>query len=279
MGKNKTDSYRTNEVKSYLIPFQELPRPVFWFNDELLAGTWSGVHTHEKWGELAFMKSGYMVICTDCGNYLVPPRRAVWIPPGQAHEWYLPQPSVDCALFIMPGMLPDDKRFGHVHAMEVTSLVRELIHALAIQHHEYVDGPVSRMVQVLLDQIPLLPVVDFPSVMPQDHRLVELSTQLINEPDSQTTIREWCAQLGMSERTLARQFQRQTGESVGRWRQQIRMHHALERLEAGDNVTAVALNCGYQSISSFIAVFKKVFGQTPGQLLSPRRKEKKPRLS
>lgn len=272
MGRKKADSYRTTEVKNYLIPFSELPRPVFWFNDELMAGTWSGTHVHRQWGELAFMKSGYMVICTECGNYLVPPRRAVWIPPGHVHEWYIPQPSVDRGLYIMPDMLPDDERFNRVHAVEVTPLVRELINELATQRHEYVDGPVSRMVQVLLDQIPLLPVVDFPSVMPQDHRLVELSTQLINEPDSQTTIREWCRQLGMSERTLARQFQRQTGESVGRWRQQIRMRHALERLEAGDNVTAVALNCGYHSVSSFIAVFKKVFKQTPGELLKPRKK-------
>lgn len=274
MKKKKTDSYRTNEVKSYLIPFNDLPRPVFWFNDELLAGTWSGIHVHEKWGELAFMRSGYMVICTEFSNYLVPPQRAVWIPPGHAHEWYTPRPSVDCGLYIMPGMLPDDERFGRVHAMEVTFLVRELIHALSTQRHEYVKGPVSRMVHVLLDQIALLPVVDFPSVMPQDHRLVELSTQLIDEPDSQTTIREWCTRLGMSERTLARQFQRQTGESVGRWRQQVRMRHALECLEAGENVTAVALNCGYQSVSSFIAVFKKVFGQTPGQLLQAQRKER-----
>lgn len=78
--------------------------------------------------------------------------------------------------------------------------------------------------------------------MPRDRRLVALCTALLNEPDSPETIREWCTRLGMSERTLARLFQRQTGESFGRWRQRIRLHHARAQLEAGESVTAVALN-------------------------------------
>ena len=51
-------SYRLTEVKSYNVPFVRLPRPVFWFNDPFEAGTWSDLHRHEHWGELAFMRSG-----------------------------------------------------------------------------------------------------------------------------------------------------------------------------------------------------------------------------
>ena len=68
------------------------------------------------------------------------------------------------------------------------------------------------------------------------------------------------------ESTVTSLFQRQTGESFGRWRQRIRLHHARAQLEAGESVTAVALNCGYASVSAFIAAFKKLFGRTPGQL-------------
>lgn len=65
-------SYRLTEVKSYNVPFVRLPRPVFWFNDPFEAGTWSDLHLHEHWGELAFMRSGYMVLCT---NSATMPRR------------------------------------------------------------------------------------------------------------------------------------------------------------------------------------------------------------
>lgn len=260
-------THRINEVKSYLLPFEELPRPLFWFNDPFDGGTWSDVHAHEHWGELAFMRSGYMVVCTELGNYLATSTRAVWIPPGLTHEWYLPEPSVDNALYIMPHAVGANPLFQRYHAIEISPLVREVIFALASQPHEYdEDGPVSRLVAVLLDQLPLLPEVGFPLPMPRDRRLVALCTALLNEPDSPETIREWCSRLGMSERTLARLFQRQTGESFGRWRQRIRLHHARGQLEAGESVTAVALNCGYVSVSAFIAAFKKLFGRTPGQV-------------
>ncbi len=162
-------SYRLTEVKSYNVPFVRLPRPVFWFNDPFEAGTWSDLHLHEHWGELAFMRSGYMVICTELGNYAAPPQRAVWIPPGLTHEWYIPEPSVDNALYIMPHVLPPGPRFQRYHAMEISPLVRELIHALAPQPCDYEEpGPVARMVSVLLDQLPLLPEVGFPLPMPRD---------------------------------------------------------------------------------------------------------------
>ena len=224
--------HRTLEVKSYLLPFNELPRPVFWFHDRFEAGTWSGLHSHDTWGELAFMKAGHMVVCTEQGNFLVPPQRAVWLPAGTAHEWYLPQPSVDCGLFIRPDVLRGE-RFNRLHAMEVTPLLRELIHTLSRHPREYPEnGPVARMVEVLLDQLPEQPVIADPTVMPKDHRLVELAGRLINEPDAQGTIREWCRRLGLSERTLARLFHSQTGESFGSWRRHIRLHHARARLQA-----------------------------------------------
>lgn len=265
--------HRHVEVKSYLIPYQDLPRPVFWFNDELPAGTWSGIHRHSDWGELAYMKRGHMVMCVEDGSFLVPPNLAVWVPKGLEHEWYLPQDSVDCGLYIVPGSLPDLPRFNRVHAMEMSPLARELIHSLAGEGHEYADGPISRKVAVLLDEISQLPVVDAALAMPQDHRLVELCTMLLNEPDHSGTICEWCQQIGMSERTLARLFQKQTGESFGSWRRKLRLHHAMERLNAGESVTSVTMACGYHSVSSFIAVFKKVFGTTPGSFLREGEKE------
>ena len=39
---------------------------------------------------------------------------------------------------------------------------------------------------------------------------------------------------------------------------------ALERLAAGDSVTAAGLAVGYDSTSAFIAMFKRTLGTTPG---------------
>jgi len=44
----------------------------------------------------------------------------------------------------------------------------------------------------------------------------------------------------------------------------LRLISALERLEQGAAVTEVALDCGYNSPSAFIAAFRRQFGATPG---------------
>jgi len=69
----------------------------------------------------------------------------------------------------------------------------------------------------------------------------------------------------MSVRTLSRQFQEETGISIGQWRQQAQLLHALERLAAGEAVAVVADALGYATPSNFIAMFRCYFGQSPGR--------------
>jgi AraC-like DNA-binding protein len=69
--------------------------------------------------------------------------------------------------------------------------------------------------------------------------------------------------LGLSDKTLTRLFQRQTGLGFRLWRQRARLVHALPLLERGDRITDVALACGYDSLSSFIAAFRAHTGVTP----------------
>ncbi len=252
------------EVRSYDVPFKKLQQPVYWFHDTFQAGTWSDRHRHDHWGELAFAKSGYFVICTPLGNYIAPPHVGVWIPPGLDHEWYLPEAAVDCSLFIRPRALAAYPRFQSYHALNLSRLSRELIIFLSRQSHEYTPST-SRLVHVLLDQLPLQPVLGSPLLMPKDRRLVALCIKMMKEPESSGTIKKYCEQIGMSERSLARLFKEQTGKTFGRWRQKIRLEHAAKQLKNGQNVTEVAFGCGYKSVSSFILAFKKKYGFTPGR--------------
>jgi AraC-like DNA-binding protein len=49
------------------------------------------------------------------------------------------------------------------------------------------------------------------------------------------------------------------------WRQQVRLLGALERLAAGQAVTTVAWELGYESPSAFGAMFRRALGTTPGR--------------
>jgi AraC-like DNA-binding protein len=78
----------------------------------------------------------------------------------------------------------------------------------------------------------------------------------------------------LSSRTASRRFVAETGYSFTHWRQRLRLLHAAGRLAEGVPVVAVAAESGYRNPSSFIAVFREVFGTTPGQYAatSPRRR-------
>jgi methylphosphotriester-DNA--protein-cysteine methyltransferase len=51
--------------------------------------------------------------------------------------------------------------------------------------------------------------------------------------------------------------------SFGRWRQQARLFVALEMLAQGKSVTETAVAVGYDSVSAFIEMFRKMLGTTP----------------
>lgn len=257
------------EAKSYLAPYDPAARPVVWFNDDFPPDTWSKSHVH-PWGELAYTGHGCMVMCTEQGNWLAPPQRAVWVPAGCRHEWYVPCEARDCSLWIDQRVLLGVERFARCHVMEITPLVRELLLHLTPQPYSYGADARGRLVAVLLDLLLESPEEAQPLAMPRDHRLVELCTALLTTPGVSTSLAQWAERLGMSERNLARLFRRETGTSFRTWRQRQRMQAAHNRLKQGESVTSVALDSGYSSISAFIATFKQVFGRTPGCVLRAR---------
>ncbi len=74
---------------------------------------------------------------------------------------------------------------------------------------------------------------------------------------------QWGHEVGASARTLARLFLAETGLSFGDWRSRARLLAALPRLAAGEKVTTIALDLGYESPSAFISMFKRALGKTP----------------
>ncbi len=255
----------SREAKSYLTPFDPNTRPVFWFNDFFPANSWSRHHAH-AWGELAYVASGCMVVCTASGNWLAPPNRAVWVPPGCCHEWYVPSSARDCSLWIDPRVLMSVQRFSRCHVMELSPLLREILIYLSERPCLYGNDAPGRLVVCLLDLLLEQSEVISPIAMPRDRRLVELCTALLTNPGMEISLAQWATRIGMSERNLGRLFRRETGTSFRIWRKTQLMQCAHSRLCQGESVTSVAYSCGYSSLSAFIASFRAFFGHTPGKV-------------
>jgi AraC-like DNA-binding protein len=72
---------------------------------------------------------------------------------------------------------------------------------------------------------------------------------------------------GVSTGHLSRLFHHSTSLTFREYLAQVRIEHARDLLlRSGKNVTEVAFDSGFQSISQFHRVFRKAFGMSPGRL-------------
>lgn len=240
-----------------------LPRPVFGQVSALPNRAIARMHRH-PWGQLSYAGRGVVAVSTADAYFVAPPSYAVWIPPGTPHGVRCETGTALRSLYIEPAALPCAR--AHCAVLAVTPLLRELICAFSEGPVEYdQQGAQGRLVQVLLDQLIAAPAAALSLPWPQDARLQKLCRHLQSHPEAPIGLREFGARLHLSERSLSRLFLQQTGLSFRLWRQRLRLLSALPLLERGDRVTDVALACGYNSMSAFIATFRAQFGRTPGE--------------
>ena len=98
-----------------------------------------------------------------------------------------------------------------------------------------------------------------------------LCEAILRAPSERATLAEWTADIGASERTMARLFKAELGLSYQQWRQQAILAHALPLLARGTPVSQVAAASGYASDSAFSAMFKAAMGQPPSYFQSKNR--------
>jgi AraC-like DNA-binding protein len=244
-------------------PYPDVPRPVVCLAREYPAGHVIPVSRHVR-GQLIYASRGVMTVNAPQGAWVVPPQRAVWVPPGTPH-WTRATTALSMRTLYIDAALPLRLPAGCC-VVTVSHLLRELIAAaMHIPARYDEDGAPGRLVAVLLDQLRTLPAAPLHLPLPSDERLGRLSAALRADPSDGRSLQAWGRAVGASSRTLARLFQRETGMGFRAWRQQVRLLAALERLAAGESVTAVALELGYETPSAFVAMFRRALGTSPGR--------------
>lgn len=254
------------DTATQLKALRVLPRPVYGHALALPNRAIQRRHSH-AWAQLSYAVRGVIEVTTAAGRFMAPPLRAIWIPAGMPHGVKCSKQTEIRSLYIDANAAP--LAGDQCRVLVVGALLRELIRAfstLPIQYDE--KGPDGRLAGVLLDQLACAPEAELMLPWPKDARLRALCSSLQADPDSGKTLLLFSHELGVSDKTLSRLFRQETGLSFRLWRQRFRLFSALPMLERGERVTDVALACGYQSMSAFVAAFREQMGATPREFFS-----------
>ncbi len=226
----------------------------------------TAAHSHAR-GQLLGALRGLLTVGTRDSQWVVPAIHSVWIPPHHVHSLRSHGVFSGWSVYVAPAAcaaLPDAPC-----TMRTSGLLREAVMRAATwpgaEHDDTHDDAQTRIAGVILDEIRTLPREPLGLPLPRDPRLVRIAQALADDLANHRRLDEWADWAGVPVRTLTRRFVAETGFSFTEWRQRARLLRALEMLAADTPVTNVALDLGYDSISAFIAMFRRTFGVTPTQ--------------
>lgn len=217
-------------------------------------------HAHPQ-VQLIYAARGNMTISTREGTWVVPPQRAVWVPPWGRHEVRMNQLVHMHTLYFDPSAASDRQLCC---VMAITPLLSELIlEATRLDGEPEASAEfalVTELILLLLRKTKMSPL-HLPE--PTDDRITPITTALKENPADSRTLEDWATTVGASQRTISRLFERQTGMSFRQWQQQSRLLAALPLLANGAAVTDVALHLGYATPSAFTHMFRRSLGVPP----------------
>lgn len=250
-------------VTDYAIPvFDELPGDIYFRHEELAPAEWIA-HSH-PWGQFNYVSRGVLNFRTDGRNMLSPPQYAIWIPPHFEHASWSKGVATFRSAYISAEIsrrLPD-----RPCALSISLILKAILDEFARTDVKEPQTPQQkRLAAVAIDQI--LAAERTQNYLPfaGSDLLKSVLDQARDNLFRQQTTAQVARQFNLTPRTLERKCKAELGVSFGEWRRRLRFTMALEALNSGRTIQQVSYDMGYKSSSAFIAMFRRLSGQTPDQ--------------
>ncbi|MGY4828846.1 AraC family transcriptional regulator [Sphaerotilaceae bacterium SBD11-9] len=242
----------------------------------LAADTHIVPHSH-PWGQLAFSVTGVVRMTAARSTFIVPPSRAVWIPPHVEHvvsvvedaelrTLYLHQDEQHCGPEVNAA---PDSPWRECRVVEVSNLLRELVVHLDAEPGRRLPTERERHLSALvLDELRRAQPVPIGVDLPQDKRLRALCEAVLDDPTRWSTLETCARSTGASPRTVARLFRSELGTTFLQWRQQVLLAKALSMAARKIPMSVISAELGYASASAFTAMVRRSVGAPPSRFFS-----------
>jgi AraC-like DNA-binding protein len=225
------------------------------------AENWAPEHRHAR-GQLFALTRGLLVVEAGSERWMFPSQRCAWIPPDCLHAARSVGGAAGSMVYLSAEMCRGLPRMPCM--FNSSELLFAIVHRVLTWNPRQPLNPAQkRLVAALRDEIRQPDQQPLRLPIPREERLARVAHVLLDDAADDRTLDDWAHHAGMARRTFMRAFSAQVGMSFGRWRQQARLFAALEMLIQRKSVTDVAVAVGYDSVSAFIEMFRKMLGTTP----------------
>lgn len=220
-------------------------------------------HSHGC-SQLIHALSGVIQVTTRHGEWMVPPGRGVWLPAHVQHTLRFIGGVQARTLFV--DSLARADLPAECQVVQISPLLRELILvSFNVPANYAAGGRDERIIELILDELRLLPILPLHLPEPLDPQLLALCLQIQDDLSAAWELEEIALGMGISGRTLSRRFQRETGLRFSDWVRRAKILWAMNALALGHSVLDVALELGYDSPSAFSAMFRRTLGVPPSE--------------
>lgn len=219
-------------------------------------------HAHDE-HELLWSDGGMARMHAGGRVWAIPPSLAVWVPAGVVHT-----ASAERGARVRATYFVDTPQNGIAMPAGVIGVAMTEPLRVLLAHNlqgDLDDAARLRLQRVILDLLVPAPQESFDLVMPHSRHLHMVASAILDDPASSRTTADWAYECGLHARTLARQFEAETGISLTQWRIHARLQLSIRELTLGRSVVSVSRMVGYRNPSTYIDHFRALTGHTPAE--------------
>ncbi|KMQ65110.1 AraC family transcriptional regulator [Chryseobacterium angstadtii] len=222
-------------------------------------------HAHHR-AQFTFVEEGYQYFHIDQKIYLVPQHHVIWIPSGKAHRITSDAKTVNLMVFLFKTVFKEDF-YRNVHVFAVPPVLKEmLLYASKWNQQTEEDEEQDLFFKAILKSLPNLckesSNLEIP--VPADIRLIPVCTSINSNFKYSLNTDELAEKAQMSVRSLQRIFKKETGITLQKYLQLVRILKSIELIDSGQfTLSQIAYKVGYRSLSAFTSSYQTIMKAKP----------------
>lgn len=227
-------------------------------------------HQHKK-AQLIFVEEGYQYLHTENSRFLLPQNHVAWIPSNILHK----TTSASEHVFLRTLYFDTDDFpafYDKLYLFAIPPVLREMIlYTEKWSLNKVENKSESLFLNAIIHELPsfVSQAIPIQTPIPKSPNLLELTTYIHQNYATQFKIDDLSSRFHVSIRTLERQFKKETGISIAKYIQMIKVIKSIELLSEGMlTINEIAFKVGYSSAQSYSNVFTKLIGKRPSEFLT-----------